>query len=163
MPRGPGAPRNTRTVVGSRSARAAAPSAASRGRAAASDGGIAAPSSRSSYSPASRVVILLANNIGQLNLDSTPRESTAGHGVAASAVDSTLAPPGADLPRNRRRLRRSRRGVLRRAAEREPPEETHRHPPSAQRFKVQSLEVTGDDVAGSISYSRLVPPVGGPH
>jgi hypothetical protein len=49
-------------------------------------------------------------------------------------------------------------------AEREPPEETHRHPPGAQRFKVQSIEVTDDDhVAGSTSYGRLVPPVGGLH
>ena len=48
-------------------------------------------------------------------------------------------------------------------AEREPPEATHRHPPSAQRFEVQSLKVSDDDVARSISYGSLVPSVGGPH
>jgi hypothetical protein len=157
--------------------------------------------------PGPRVIFCWPTFIGELSVESTPREPTAGRGVPASAADFTLAPPGADYKNAKkkevRNFEQPRGGWVRQSAiagrvggalggppeiiaaaiylaivgafvvvivascgeraEREPPEETRKHPPSAQRLKVQSLEVTDDDhVAGSISYGRLVPPVGGP-
>jgi hypothetical protein len=103
MRRGPGAPRTTRTVVGARPARAAAPPTASRGRAAASDGGIAAR--RAGAATAPRIVSYWPTFFGQLSVDSTPREPTAGRGVAASAIDPTLAPPGADHKNAKKEVR----------------------------------------------------------